>query len=462
MNGKTKKILVILTVLTIILGIRMMPFLNYGSHPLGYDTGFYRQYIISPTVSFPNSPTEILGKSSLGTRIFIDILKFSHLPPDYILYGGYLFSIILVGLSLFLLTKYLFGFSTGVLALFLFAISPIQYTAYWYFLWKNAMGTAFLFWAFLMIEKKSYSAIIHSLLVVLTHTTTSIIFIPTAMLFYLTRLFDNFSFTKLISRKWWLGIAGILGLFIFIQWPIKLSYYYNAQALFLSTMEYLRLSAFFFPFAIIGLYSYWEKIKKSILLPFAIIALSFPIFQLPFYQRIFPFIDLVIIILASLGIKKLFKYATKPDSLSAKKIYGFIIFLFIVWMLAATGIQAYSQINKLQPLVSKEVIQDLESLPFIVPKNSSILTTTDLAPWVYGWSQSKVFAPGLINNPYSKISWEKFWSSSDEKEKKEFLNAYPKPLYLFIDKNSKYIYLPSEDCVEKLSDFIYKYNCLSQ
>lgn len=436
----------------------MLPFFNHGNHPLGYDTGFYRQYVISPTISFPNAPTEVLGRSSLGAKIFIDILKFTHLPPDYILYGGYLFSIILVGLSLFLFTEYLFGFSAGILALFLFAISPVQYTAYWYFLWKNALGTAFILLAFLLIEKKSYLAIIPSLLVMITHTTTSIIFIPTATIFYLTSHFHNFSFVKLINKKLWLGAVGILGLFIFIQWPINFSYYYNARALFISTTEYLRLSAFFFPLAIIGAYSYWEKIKKSILLPFALITFSFPIFHLPFYQRIFPFIDLVIIILASLGIKTLFEYITKPNP-STKKIFRFTILLLILWLLTANTIQIYSQINKLQPLVSKEVIQDLESLSVVIPENASILTTTDLAPWVYGWSQNKVFAPGLINNPYSKISWEKFWGSSDEKEKKEFLSAYPKPLYLFIDKNSKYIYLPSETCGKKISEFVYKYNC---
>ena len=460
MTKLTKKIVVVLIALMFILGIRMLPFLNYSKHPLGYDTGFYRQYIISPTVSFPNTPTEVLGRSSLGTRVFIDILKFSYLPPDYILYGGYLFSIALLALSLFLLVNYLFGFSTGVLALFLFAISPVQYTAYWYFLWKNTLGTAFLLFAFLMIEKKSYLAIIPSLLVMLTHTTTSIIFIPTTIFFYLKNLFNNFSFIKLFNWKWWLGIIGVLGFFIYIQWPINFRYYYNAQALFLSSTEYLRLSAFFFPLAIIGTYSYWEKIKKSILLPFAIITFAFPIFHLPFYQRIFPFIDLVIIILASLGIKTLFSYAIQPNSLSTKKIAQFASMLFVVWMFTANGIQTYSQINKLQPLISKEVVRSLESISSVIPENASILTTTDFTPWVYGWSQNKVFAPGLLNNPYSKTAWEKFWSSSDEKEKKEFLNAYPKPLYLFIDENSKHIYLPSETCSEKISDFIYKYNCL--
>ncbi len=457
-----KKILIVSAILILVLGIRILPFLKYGDHPLGYDTGFYRQYIISPTISFPNPPSEILGRSSLGTRIFIDILKFSHLPPNYILYGGYLFSIILVGLFLFLFTHYLFGFSAGILALFLFAISPAQYTTYWYFLWKNALGTAFLFWAFLMIEKRSYSAIISSLLVVLTHTTTSIIFIPTVTIYYLTCLFKNSSFIKLLNKKWWLGVVGIFGLFIFIQWPINFSYYYNAQALFLSATEYLRLSVFLFPLAIIGLYSYWEKIKKSLLLPFALITFSFPIFYLPFYQRIFPFIDLVIIILASFGIKTLFKYVIGPNSLPTKNIHKIGVFLFVIWMLTATSIQTYSQINKLRPLVSKDVIQNLESISTIIPKNASILTTTDLAPWVYGWSQNKVFAPGLINNPYSETAWEKFWSSSDEKAKKEFLNAYPKPLYLFIDENYKYIYLPSETCGEKLSEFIYKYTCITQ
>ena len=72
--------------------------------------------------------------------------------------------------------------------------------------------------------------------------------------------------------------------------------------------------------------------------------------------------------------------------------------LFLIWLIATTGIQLNSQIIKLQPLISKEMIINLESMPKFIPPGAGILTTNELAPWVYGWSQNKIFAPGLINN----------------------------------------------------------------
>ncbi|OGY63433.1 MAG: hypothetical protein A3B92_01430 [Candidatus Harrisonbacteria bacterium RIFCSPHIGHO2_02_FULL_42_16] len=465
MTNQRKQGFLLIAILIFALMIRILPFYFFGEHPLGYDTGFYRRYIINPTVSFPNAPTEILGTSSLGTRIFIDILKFLPLPPDYVLYGGYLLATLLAGVALFFFTRHLFGVTAGAIALFLFAISPVQYTAYWYFLWKNMLGVALLFLIFLLMDastrlstgRKSYYALLPALALMVTHTTTSIIFALTLTAFLISKFFltkypYKLQFVRVLFTLLFFSLAG----FLWTQWPISANYFLNAKALFIGGAEYLRLSAFLFPLAAIGLYNFWPKTdstsspqaKQSILLPFALVAAAFPIFQLPFYQRIFPFLDLAIIIFAALGIKFLLAAPLKIWKV-----------LFIIWMLAATGIFTYEQITKLQPLVSDTVIKNLELISNAVPPDANILTDTTLAPWVYGWSRQKIFAPGLINNFYSEKEWDEFWNTADAKEKIEFLKPFLKPLYFFTAKDSLNTFLPSANCAEELTEFIYKYKC---
>ncbi len=482
------KIRIIIPVLILLtLAIRFLPFFYYGNHPLGYDTGFYRHYLIAD----PNSDQslDLFGKSAIAMKLFLKILKLTQLPPDVLLYGGYLLSIALVGLALYIFTKRNFGLSAGLFSLFLFAISPIEYTTYWFMLWKNALGTALLLTTFYLIEKRSWWALLSALIIFGTQTTTSVILSLTLFLHFILFELQNsiktaFIFNssprigevrtgrdlvsttpspscskrgiKIRKRDIYLFFIFIGSGFVFIitQWPIHLNHFLNAEAIFLNTGEFLRLNAFLFPLALIGLLFNYQEIRKSILLPFALIALSFPIFTLPFYQRILPFVDLVILIFAGIGIKTLIQYAAGQS-----RFYKIFIFTLIGWLVLATFIQTTAQIKNLRPLVSKEAIKQLELLNVILPKNANILTSTDLAPWVYGWSTYKIFAPGLLNNLYNEPAWQKFWSTAGKEKRVEFLSVYPKPLYFFIDENSLPTFSPSPECVGKLSEFIYEYKC---
>src|SRR4051812_33110018 len=84
------------------LSVHLLPFYLWGPHPFGYDTGFYRRYLIEPFVSFPNAPVPGLGNDALVPRILFDALRFLHLPPDAILYGSYIFLFSLIPILVFL------------------------------------------------------------------------------------------------------------------------------------------------------------------------------------------------------------------------------------------------------------------------------------------------------------------------------------------------------------------------
>src|SRR3989338_5196952 len=78
---------VILTNVSLFTHLRV--FRMYGPHPFGYDTGFYRRYLLEPFISFPNAPVPGLGDDALVPRMLLDVLRFVHLSPDVILYGSY-------------------------------------------------------------------------------------------------------------------------------------------------------------------------------------------------------------------------------------------------------------------------------------------------------------------------------------------------------------------------------------
>ncbi|MBI3572271.1 hypothetical protein HY091_01920, partial [Candidatus Kaiserbacteria bacterium] len=55
--------------------LHALTFLFHGPYALGYDTGFYRRYLIQPFISFPNAPVPGLGGDALVPRVLLDTLR---------------------------------------------------------------------------------------------------------------------------------------------------------------------------------------------------------------------------------------------------------------------------------------------------------------------------------------------------------------------------------------------------
>jgi len=70
-----------------------------------------------------------------------------------------------------------------------------------------------------------------------------------------------------------------------------------------------------------------------------------------------------------------------------------------------------------------------------------------------------VFTPGLLNSLHNEPEWKEFWATPEKEKRMEFLSYYPRPLYFFIDENSISAFAPSPECVQKLNEFIYEYEC---
>ena len=441
----TRNIIIILTVLS--LAIHLVPFLAFSPHPLGYDTGFYRRYVAQTFESFPNAPVPGLGKDALGPRIFLDLIRLSGLSPDIALYASYIFLFIMQPVALFFLTTYFWGRAAGTMAAILFIFSPVQYTAYWFMLFKNALALPLMLAAFLLLEKGSRFTLPLGILIAFSHHTTSIIFLLTLIVFAaLNREKRNLALQT---------FAGTFLTFLYLHSFFLQEYLNSPVAIFMGRKEYLILSLPLLIVALFGIKEFTFRKPFSVIAAFSVVTIAFPLFSLPFYERIFIFTDAVAVITAALGFKKISSGLSSRHEAVIQLLSGFFIFILSAWLL----INTYGRIKNLQPLVSASEIEEFENILASIPKNAAILTSTPLAPWIQGWSQNRVFAPGMLYDAHTTQEWVLFLAGSQE-EKIEFLKSFPRPLYIFLSSPEKEDFFANfQGCAEQKSAYLFKYTC---
>ena len=165
--------------------LHIIPFLH-NANPLGYDTGFYRRYLIQPFVSFPNAEVPGLGGDALLPRLVFDSLRFLHLPPDIILYGSYISLFAILPILLFFWLKPRLGGRGAFIAAIFLILSPVQYVGFWYMLWKNAFALALVILTFICFERRWIIPLLAlDLGIALSHKTTAVIYILTLAALFL-------------------------------------------------------------------------------------------------------------------------------------------------------------------------------------------------------------------------------------------------------------------------------------
>lgn len=435
MNKITKNLkLPLLFIFAIV--VRTIQFFLYDStSPFGYDAGFYRRYLIDDLHFWQSVPG--LGPNATFVKIILDILKLFHLPTNVILYGSFIVVGGLTAVALYYLIRKYSNENVALITSVLFAISPIQYFAYWCMLYKNAWGLLFLIVTLYLIERNSWWLYVATICLALSHQTTTVIFILTLCIFWLIRKEHRLRTFLLISICTTImlltQIKSVGGL---ITNP--------PQASFNSWFQFIVFSAPLIVLSIYGFKHWYKDSKKSILFSFVFVAILYPIFHLPFYQRIFVFTDLAIIIIGAHGLFLLWqkKYAGKVVSI-----------LFFIGIICILG----NRIYKLQPNIYNSDIVELENIDKLTADGSYVLTPSNLAPWVEGWSHRHVIAPGMLHDRHNMPEWQRFWNAKSD-EKIKFLDEFPKPLTLFVPPNQQKLFLP-DTCIEQPSLMIFKYEC---
>jgi len=464
------------------LAVHLLPFFLYGAHPLGYDTGFYRRYLIQPFIAFPNAAVPGLGDDALVPRLIFDLLRLLHTPSDLILYGSYILIFALLPIALYFLLRPRLGTRGAFIGGLLLLFSPVAYSAYSYMLWKNAWALLLLLLAYLCFEKRLFvPLIVLDIAIALSHKTTALVYLLSfAFLFFKGRRGEIFAH---------IAVAGLCFALVNTTLPhtIALS---MPVAVFLDWSDYLRLSLpLLFAALFCGKTIREKEIAPPIIVLF-IIGAAFSLLHLPFYERIFIFSDIALIALAAYGIETLleaFSERPKTDGRSStssvvkhvslamrvvmlmQKLSFFRQFSDDLKSLAAfatiaviVGLQLgnlSSQVRNLRPLVSETTVTEIEAIGKILPHDATVLTSASEAPWYEGWTLAHVAAPGMLRDRHNLEAWEALWATSSPSAKAAFLKSFPRPLYLssFDDIGTIIGTLPP--CLQKITPELYKDEC---
>lgn len=418
--------------------IHLFPFFYSGRDPLGYDGGFYRRYVIDHIYFWQNVPG--LGTEASLPKITFDFLKLIHLPTNIILYGSYIALYCGITIAIYFLVRYWSNARTAFFAILLFVISPVQYFGYWCMLYKNIYAFVLLVFTAYLIDKKSDWAYLGVLAIAFTHQTTSILFLLTLGIFFLINK-ENRRQTVLMF-----SLGG--SLFLLLQSHSIVSNITNFPiASFLSWKQYMFFGLPVIILAVIGVKSFAKKMNRSFYFAFCIVAILYPLFHLPFFQRVLLYTDLALIVVASFGLAYLYEhhfFIQKKEQHYLGKIIGSFFIILASLFLTHKMITLF-------PIVTETDIIELEMIDSYIPPGSYILTNMTLAPWVEGFSHSHVISPGLLHDNHSNSEWQQYWSENSIAKKIEFLSSFPRPLYFFMPMEEHLIFVPSQ-CENKLSE----------
>ncbi len=431
--------------------IHAIPFLACSLNPLGYDTGFYRRYLIQPFSSFPDAPVPGLGSDAWGPRILLDLLRLLHLQADVILYGSYLLLCALLPILLFAYLRRPFGQRCALLAGLFVILSPVGYQAYWFMLYKNIFALDLMIIAFIALEsRRTKLAAIFEIALSLSHATSAIV--------YMLTLVPLIVFSPGRRREFGLHLALTASAFTLVNMPlVRDASVALPTALFIEWPQYLSLSLPFLVLLALGI----ERRALSVppipatLVAFTGASLLYTLMHLPFYERIFVYLDVG---LASLSAYAAFSVIRRiPKAGSNGSIYAQSAVICIAFGLLFGNL--FSQIHTLQPLMSESAIARISAVGSIVPSDALILTSANEAPWYEGWTAAHIAAPGLLHDTHDLAQWQALWDATSSAYRIRFLSSFGEPLYVSTLDSYQELVGAVPPCLQKISSDLFHDAC---
>lgn len=469
-NKKLHIILFILAIALIII-FRIIPFLN-NSIPLGYDSGIYKYGIehgLSNLDKFVVQGTfepGFLYFMKLPTLIFS-----SHFILTYLLIGF----CVLLGISIYLVSKEFFNKETGLIALLIYSLSIIQFKTFAMMYYKNIIALAvMLFSLFFLAKYENSKKKINIILFIILAGVLGGLHRPTFYIFGLS--YFAYAFISPYQDKKYdfktLFFNVLIGVIIL---GIAISMYFGkfmpqvtnmieptlegftspgeAPGTFISFVSYQFLTLAYLAFAIIGGLLLLRKKKfNNILLIWLIINACIVYFQFFFFNRFIIHLDIVLLIFASLGFVSL---------INNKKKLGIIVLLI---MLVSAGFLVAKESINAKPHIDKTELIAIEYLQNTPQESYVMATSSKYSPFVLGYSNRKTIAPGLFDyDKHNRAEWTSFWSAKNITDIKVFMDIYEKPLYVFIGKKQNNNLKNYTECFktfyEQDNNYVYEYVC---
>lgn len=442
MNSLNKTFLLNLSLLTgLFVAVHTWMFLFFQQWAvLGFDTGFYRRYVLEPMTSIPHASVAGLDHTVILPRVFIDLVRLTGLSTDIVLYGSYLLAAILLLTSFYFWVSHIFDKKSAILAVVLLLLSPVYFHGYWYFLLKNFLALAIFFWLLISLKKKSWLfIIILSVALPITHQSTTVI---AGIIIFLIAAISWYR-----KENWYFALASwfiITSFYLFYHPTVAAKLSAPPTAIFLDWPQFIL---FAWPLLLLTSYIIYRSHKFFIsridLIACLFVMSLFLAFSLPYYERIFFFVIFPLCAVCGYGLTKL--------NFTKNFITGGIIILVLFW---GFSIKDYSPYFSSSNIAELKVVEQLDS-------NAHLIVPNYLAPWAHGYTLAEVYAPGVFKDPFSSYDWELYWSHQSQISDRTFLDTFPQPLYIYAPGRQNY-FLPGEDCIKLISGALYEYTCYNK
>ncbi len=466
-NNKIHYFLIILALLLIIT-LRVIPYLD-NSIPLGYDTGIYKYGIEHGLQNYDN--WILRGGLEPG---FLYLMK----PFTWIFNSQFILTYFLIGfcvmlgIGIYLVTKEYFNKEAALISLLIYSLSLIQFKTFWYMYYKNIIGLSLALFSiyFLKRYKDAGNKKFIWLFVILGGLLGSI-HRPTFYIFGLSYFFYVvFGFIKerdyrILKQNITNGIlilliAGVFYLgkfsqavFVVLPWVAE-GFLQPGQSpgTFINFFTYQFSTLTYLPFAILGLFFLIKKRYFNILFFWALITALIVYFQFFFFNRFIIHLDIMLIILSGAGFSII---------IENKKKIGYLILIIMIF---SSGFLAFNDSFNSKPLISANELETIKYFQNTESNSYAMSTSSIYSTWILGYSGRKTIAPGLFDyDTHTEDEWIVFWTTEDISKIKTFMNAYEKPLYIFIGQKQNNNLDKFRECFEIIYELdnnkIYKYTC---
>lgn len=459
--------------------LRLVPYMHTGV-PLGYDPGYYKYAIELYQHSLPEIPESTLPvwiKSMYpqGLLVLTDVLHlFTGLGAVTMFKYLFPFLCALLALPVFILTRRLFDERAALIAAALYTVSYTQYNTFVYLYIKSIIGLMFLLLAMYLLERKRYVplALMYAALGIYHRPEFllfSLILIPYFAVSRDRNLIPVTLATALLIAPFWLPrldinlpmLAGICGTALT---NIQTDQVASGGGTFFGMGTYEWVALVYLPFGLMGLiYLTLQKRWNTLFFGFLINA-AIVLLQLFFFKRFIISLDLLLIILAGAGLNYGF--------LKSEDVRMSIGAVAVLLLCVSCGVLVVHQAGDAVPLINDKQLDAVVWLSDNAEPDAYLLATSYDAPWVLGWGDRRVIAPGLFQwDIHNRSEWLDFLRTTDPQVAKEFLEQYNNNsnssnsnIYIYLSKN-RMNYM----AVEKFDDsafeelhrsgvLIYKYN----
>ena len=197
---------------------------------------------------------------------------------------------------------------------------------------------------------------------------------------------------------------------------------------FFTFNTYTIVSLAYLSFALMGaIYLVTRRNWNSILFYFVINSIIV-VFELFFFRRLIVPLDIAAVILAGVGVG-----CTLLHIKGLKRVAALVA---IILLMGTSGVPTVTAANNVRPMLTDEQLKAVEWIKENTERDAYVLASSSDAPWVLGWSERRVIAPGLFEwDSHTKDEWFGFFESKDPQEAKEFLDVYDGSIYIYYSKN---------------------------